>query len=422
MEDHVEKNTRLVPLNFGPMKGANGNARITGPCGDTMEFWLRVEENCIVAAKFTTDGCIHSLLCGSQAALMAEGKTLSEARQIEQQDVVEAVEVLPEDSQHCALLAVNTLKAAVSNYQARQISTLPSETCASCDSPQKKKDQTRKSRMTDRKVESDDDQTLRQRLAQIQHKILVMSGKGGVGKSTVAVNLAVALSLAGKQVGLLDVDIHGPSVPKMLGIEGMPIASEMGSILPVELGDMKVMSIGLLLEGKDEAVIWRGPMKMRVIKQFLKDVAWGELDYLVIDSPPGTGDEPLSICQMIDNTDGAIIVTTPQEIALADVRRSVNFCRRLHLPVLGVIENMSGFICPHCGQTTDIFKTVGGRRMAEEMHVPFLGTIPMDPQVVQACDNGRPYIHHYAQSVGAKAFSHIIQPILKLAKTVPNQP
>ncbi len=413
MTERLENHVRMVPIHFGPLKGANGNARITGPCGDTMEFWILVHEDHILAATFTTDGCMHSILSGDQAAVLAEGKSLPQAMQITQNDVLEKLADLPEESAHCALLAVNTLKAAVLDYRDRYASKQQSKNSNVCGSTQKHT-QARTHQTTDKHTETDEDNALRQRLSQIRHKIIVLSGKGGVGKSTVAANLALALSWAGKKVGLLDVDIHGPSIPKMIGVEGSPVLSELDSLLPVELGDLKVMSIGLLLEGQDDAVIWRGPMKMGVIKQFLKDVAWGELDYLIVDSPPGTGDEPLSVCQLMENADGAIIVTTPQEIALADVRRSINFCRQLHLPVLGVVENMSGFVCPHCGKTTDIFKTAGGQRMAEQMDVPFLGAIPLDPKMVLAGDNGQPYIHRDGESVAAKAFRRIVEPILHL--------
>ena len=250
----------------------------------------------------------------------------------------------------------------------------------------------------------------------ILHKIMVLSGKGGVGKSTVAVNLAVSLALAGKRVGLLDVDIHGPSIPKMLGLEDAHISVRDEVMLPVEKAGLKVMSIGFLLQNQDDAVIWRGPMKMGVIKQFLKDVDWGELDYLIIDSPPGTGDEPLSVCQLVKNADGAVIVTTPQDVATNDVRRSINFCRQLNLPVLGVVENMSGFVCPKCGELTAIFKTGGGKRMAADMSVPFLGHIPVDPAVGEACDQGKPFVHHYSRTETAKAFERIIAPILALSE------
>ena len=265
-----------------------------------------------------------------------------------------------------------------------------------------------------KQMQAEQDQ-IRQRIKQIKHQILIFSGKGGVGKSTVAVNLAVSLALSGKSVGLLDIDIHGPSIPKILNLESEAIQAAVNAILPIDVVEnLKVMSIGFLLRGKNDAVIWRGPMKYQMIKQFLKDVDWGNLDFLIVDSPPGTGDEPLSIVQLLENADGAIIVTTPQEVALSDVRKCINFCHNLRLPVLGVLENMSGFVCPKCGERTDIFKSGGGETMANEMQVRFLGRIPIDPQIVHACDSGRPFIHHYNQSQTAKAFKNILNPILEL--------
>jgi len=256
---------------------------------------------------------------------------------------------------------------------------------------------------------------IRQRIKRIKHQILVLSGKGGVGKSTVAVNLAVSLALAGRKVGLLDIDIHGPSIPKILNLEGKNIQAAGDVILPVTmLENLKVMSIGFLLRESSDAVIWRGPMKYQMIKQFLKDVDWGSLDFLVVDSPPGTGDEPLSIVQLLENADGAIIVTTPQEVAISDVRKCITFCGQLNLPVLGVLENMSGFVCPKCGENTDIFKSGGGQKMAEQMNVPFLGRIPIDQQIVQACDSGRPFVYHYNRTETAKAFEKVLKPILEL--------
>jgi Mrp family chromosome partitioning ATPase/predicted Fe-Mo cluster-binding NifX family protein len=249
-------------------------------------------------------------------------------------------------------------------------------------------------------------------MGRIAHKLLVLSGKGGVGKSTVAVNLAVSLMHAGKRVGLLDADIHGPSVPRMLGLEGERPLTEGEDILPVEVGDLKVMSIGFLLNGREEAVIWRGPMKMSVIAQFLRDVEWGDLDYLVVDVPPGTGDEPLSVCQLIEDADGAVVVTTPQKVALAAVRRSITFCRRLDLPVLGVVENMSGYVCPACGERTEIFGSGGGESLAREMGVPFLGRIPIERGVTVSGDSGVPYAHTHAGTAAGRAFAEVIQPIL----------
>jgi Mrp family chromosome partitioning ATPase/predicted Fe-Mo cluster-binding NifX family protein len=255
------------------------------------------------------------------------------------------------------------------------------------------------------------------RLSRIKHKILILSGKGGVGKSTVAVNFAVALAAAGKKVGLLDVDIHGPSVPKMLGIENMPLHGTGEALYPLEVGDnLRVMSIGLLLRDTDDAVIWRGPMKMGVIKQFLSDVEWGDLDYLVIDSPPGTGDEPLSVAQLVPDADGAVIVTTPQNVALIDVRKCVTFCRQLNLPVIGVVENMSGFVCPHCGEKTELFKSGGGGEMADDMDIPFLGAVPFDPAVVLAADSGEPFVVRHPETETGRIFAALAAPLLSLKK------
>jgi ATP-binding protein involved in chromosome partitioning len=246
---------------------------------------------------------------------------------------------------------------------------------------------------------------------------MVLSGKGGVGKSTVAVNLAAALAMAGKRVGLLDVDIHGPSVPKLLHLEGVPITGSENSLYPVKVGFrtglLSVMSIGFLLRGKNDAVIWRGPRKFGLIKQFLKDVEWGELDYLVVDSPPGTGDEPLAVAQLIEKADGAVVVTTPQEVAVQDVRRCIVFCRELDRPVLGVVENMSGFTCPKCGEHVGIFGSDGGRLMAGEMGVPYLGSIPIEPAVSASCDSGRPLVQAHPHSETAKAFGRIVRSLLE---------
>ena len=248
------------------------------------------------------------------------------------------------------------------------------------------------------------------RMHDIRHKILVLSGKGGVGKSTVAVNLAFALHGAGEKVGLLDVDIHGPSVPKMLGLEHVSARSSGRGIVPVEpLPGFKVMSIGFLLANPSDAVVWRGPLKHHTIRQFLKDVDWGELDYLIIDSPPGTGDEPLSVAQSIPDADGAVVVTTPQQVAITDVRKCVTFCRNVNLPVLGVLENMSGLTCPHCGGRVELFSTGGGRQMAEEMGVAFLGAIPLDPRIVASGDSGSPFLSSCADSEAAQAFTAVVK-------------
>ncbi|MFC2171426.1 P-loop NTPase [Acidobacteriota bacterium] len=262
----------------------------------------------------------------------------------------------------------------------------------------------------------EDEKRLRSRLALIRNKILILSGKGGVGKSTVAVNLAVHLSRAGHQVGLLDIDIHGPSIPKLLGLEGQQLyPGEGNTILPVTHKErLKVMSIGFLLSGPSEAVIVRGPMKHSAIKQFLTDVEWGKLDYLIIDAPPGTGDEPLSVVQLLDKPKSAVIVTTPQDLAILDVMKSINFCKQLDVPVIGVIENMSGFICPHCGKTVNIFKEGAGAKMAERMGVPFLSKIPVDPKISEACDDGEPFVTQLSESPALDAFKDIAGPIESL--------
>ncbi|MDD3849769.1 MAG: Mrp/NBP35 family ATP-binding protein [Smithellaceae bacterium] len=280
-----------------------------------------------------------------------------------------------------------------------------------CDSCGEESCSAKKQGKNENQEEYADRRRLQARLCRIQHKIVVLSGKGGVGKSTVAVNLATALALHGLRVGLLDVDIHGPSVPTMLGLEGESLKGNPGELFPVEFGGLKVMSLGFLLQNPDDAVIWRGPMKMGVIKQFLTDVNWGDLDYLIIDAPPGTGDEPLSLCQLIQPLTGAVIVTTPQKIAAIDVRKSISFCRRVNVPVLGVVENMSGFVCPKCGELTQILPEGGGRKIASDMKVPFLGAIPIDPGIAQSGDTGKVFIYHSSQTPTGKIMQDIIDQI-----------
>jgi ATP-binding protein involved in chromosome partitioning len=256
---------------------------------------------------------------------------------------------------------------------------------------------------------------LKDNISRIKHKVIVLSGKGGVGKSTVATNIAVALSLKGQKVGLMDIDIHGPSIPKMLGLEGTALRGTEVGLAPIVYSDnLRVISIGFILRSENDAVIWRAPLKHKLIRDFLTDVKWGELDYLVVDSPPGTGDEPLSVIQLLGDADGAIVVTTPQDVALTDVRKAITFCRQVNLPVIGVVENMSGFVCPYCGKTVDIFKRGGGQEMAREMGVSFLGRIPLEPKVVETGDDGKPYLQYYRDSETAKAFDMVIEPLLHL--------
>jgi ATP-binding protein involved in chromosome partitioning len=248
----------------------------------------------------------------------------------------------------------------------------------------------------------------------VKHVILVLSGKGGVGKSTVSTNLASALAAHGRQVGLLDLDIHGPNIPKMLGIEDQRPAVLENHMEPVHVtGNLSVMSMAFLLPDTSSPVIWRGPMKMAVIQQFLADVTWGALDYLIVDLPPGTGDEALSIVQLAPNVQGAVIVTTPQDVAVLDAVKAIKFIEKLELPVIGIIENMSGLVCPHCGDTIDIFGRGGGEKAARELGVPYLGAIPLDPAMVKAGDEGRPYVLRHADTPTWKAVDSVMENLVK---------
>ena len=240
---------------------------------------------------------------------------------------------------------------------------------------------------------------LRSKLSHIKHRIMVMSGKGGVGKSTVSTNLAVALSQDGFNVGLLDADIHGPNIPKMLGIEFQHVENFGKGMIPVEVfKNLKVISMAFFIGDPDNPVVWRGPLKHNAISQFLSEVEWGDLDFLVVDLPPGTGDEPLSVAHLIKDVDGAVIVTTPQDVALLDSRKAVTFSRMLHIPVIGIVENMSGLECPHCHKEIPLFKMGGGEKAARDMKVPFLGRIPIDPEIVTDCDRGMPLVMSHPSS------------------------
>lgn len=264
-----------------------------------------------------------------------------------------------------------------------------------------------------KKSKSEPKKKIAQRLKKVKHKIAVMSGKGGVGKSTIAANLAMALAKDGLETGLLDCDMHGPSIPKIMGIEDEKPTGTKSGINPIVTKEgLKVISLGLMLPEKDSPVVWRGPLKMKAIQQFLGDVNWGDLDYLVFDLPPGTGDEPLSIAQLIPEPDGAIIVTTPQDVALLTIRRAVNFSRGVGLPILGLIENMSGFVCPYCGREVDIFKSGGGEDLASELGIPFLGKIPLDPDIVKSGEEGRPFVIE-PESKSAEIFENIVNKMKK---------
>lgn len=253
---------------------------------------------------------------------------------------------------------------------------------------------------------------IQESLGKIKHKFLVMSGKGGVGKSSVATNLAVALAEKGFKVGLMDVDLHGPSIAQMMGLSGLLDVSEEKRLIPADGGkNLGVISMQSLMQDRDQAVIWRGPAKSGMIQQFITSVEWGDLDFLVIDAPPGTGDEPLTVVQSVTDAK-ALVITTPQEVALADVRKSINFCKTVNLQVAGLIENMGPFECPHCGKTMSLFKTGGGETTANTSGIPFLGTLPYDAQVVDACDAGDPIARNNSNGF-TKALDAIIANIMK---------
>ncbi len=261
-------------------------------------------------------------------------------------------------------------------------------------------------------------QKIDEHLGKIKHKIAIISGKGGVGKSTVTANLAMAFAMDGNKIGVLDADIHGPCIPKMLGLKGQKLKGDKkGEFSPVtgSLG-IKVASMDFLLENDETPVIWRGPLKMRLIQQFISDIAWGELDYLFVDLPPGTGDEPLSVMQLIPDMDGVVIVTMPSEVSEAVVKKSVTFAKQVGIPVIGIVENMSGFVCPECGKKIDIFKSGGGKRITQKLDVPYLGTIPIDPKVCNDSDNGMSFISEKSDSPTVEAFRDIINKIKQTLK------
>jgi len=261
------------------------------------------------------------------------------------------------------------------------------------------------------------DQEIKEKLKDFKNKLLVMSGKGGVGKSTIAAYLAVGLARKGFQVGLMDVDLHGPSIPRLLGLKGnIQSSAESNKGIPLKyLPNMEVMSIEALLGDKDTATIWRGPLKIGVIKQFINDIAWSNSDYLIIDCPPGTGDEPLTIAQIIPDTK-AVIVTTPQEISLSDVRKSINFCHQVNMQILGLVENMSGLTCPYCGKTIDLFKTNGGMLTAKKAGLTLLGSLPLEPEIVSEGDIGSVAWMDNKDMPYTKSFTAIVDTVADFTK------
>jgi Mrp family chromosome partitioning ATPase len=263
-------------------------------------------------------------------------------------------------------------------------------------------------------MHDEQDAAIKASLGRIKHKFMVMSGKGGVGKTSTSVNLSIALADRGHRVGIVDVDLHGPDVVRMLGLDGVPQVNSNHKLIPLSYSEnLKAISIEAFTPGKDDAIIWRGPLKFSAIRQFIGDVDWGNLDFLIIDSPPGTGDEPLTVAQQIPDAK-AIIVTTPQEVALADVRKSINFCKTVKMEIFGLVENMSGFACPHCGQTIELFGQGGGERTAAQMNLTFLGRIPFDPKVVACGDSGSCLQEVHTDSEVTRAFSNIAERMSRL--------
>ncbi|MBU1343315.1 MAG: Mrp/NBP35 family ATP-binding protein [Proteobacteria bacterium] len=258
-----------------------------------------------------------------------------------------------------------------------------------------------------------EEEAIKTSLSKIKHKIFVLSGKGGVGKSSVSANLAACLSKKGYKTGLMDVDVHGPSIAQMLGLTELLDISENHLLLPKQVnGNLKVVSVQALMQDKDQAIIWRGPAKTGMIKQFVSSVDWGELDFLIIDAPPGTGDEPLTVVQTIPEALG-VIVTTPQEVALADIRKSISFCKTVRLKTLGIVENMAGFKCPHCNEPINLFSSGGGEKTATSQGLTFLGSLPFETQVVTSGDSGVPMMFQDKETAFTKAFDIVVENILK---------
>ncbi|KQC12456.1 MAG: hypothetical protein APR63_02695 [Desulfuromonas sp. SDB] len=251
-------------------------------------------------------------------------------------------------------------------------------------------------------------------LDKIKHKIVVISGKGGVGKTTVAINLGYGLALAGKKVGIIDADIHGPNVVKMLGIEGRRLepGTDNEAPSPVKVAEnLYALSLATFMENQDDPIIWRGPLKMKLLQQFMEDIIWPPLDYLVVDCPPGTGDEPLSVVQILKQLDGSIIVSTPQDVAFLDSRKAIKFSQKVNVPVLGIVENMSAFNCPHCGKQIDLFSGVGAKKAAEDFNTEILGSIPIDLNIVKSGDQGKPFIYNFKKTPAGKEMLEIVAKI-----------
>jgi Mrp family chromosome partitioning ATPase len=406
--------SRSTPVNFGPMRHYNAHARLEGAGGETLEVWIRLDGVKVIQASFTTDGDETSLACGSIAAHLSQGMNLGEVRHIRPQNVVETLgQPDNADAPRCAGLALAAFAKALADYEkALKAKEEQGPGCAEGCGGNGGRDGGGSCESAPAACGSTPSATSGPGVGRVQRRILVMSGKGGVGKSTLAVNLAMGSAAAGLGTGLLDADLHGPSVAKLLGLEGETIQMEARTLLPVELGPLKVMSMGFALK-PDQAAIWRGPMKAGVLDQFVNQVQWDALEVLVVDCPPGTGDEHLAVHQALGRVDGAIVVTTPQEVATLDARKAVTFCRTMGIPILGVVENMSGFTCASCGTFTPVFGVGGGKRLAKELQIPFLGALPIDPEVGESGDAGHPRLYQNFGFGARKAFQPLLQALLK---------
>lgn len=411
MSEFENLNAKMIPENFGPLKDKDSFYSYTGPCGDTMSFWMKFDEKIVKQATYITDGCGASILCGSVAASLCLNKTLEEVLKMKPEEITNAIPDFPEDDEHCALLAMTVVWGCVQIYQNQSCD----QNCSSCSVESCSEDKRNtKEKVSKRENPIAEERNERDGLNQVKHKFAVLSGKGGVGKSTVTVNLAGHLCMEGYSVGILDADIHGPSIPVLLGIEDEKIMSRMGKLIPVEVGGIKVISVGLLLNQKDDAVVWRGPMKYGVIEQMLLDTDWGEVDFLILDLPPGTGDEALGAAQLVKDLSGAVLVTTPQKVAGADVRRTVRFCEQLQVKPLGIIENMSGHKCSKCGEIDSLFGEGEGQKIAKEYELSFLGKIPLDQEIRKSGDMGQSYLRSHYKSDGAAEFRSITNKLIEI--------
>ncbi len=375
------------PRGYGPLKDFNGRARITGPCGDTMEFWVKVEDEQVEAVSFVTDGCAPSLASGSMAVELAAGKPLLEAAVLRQRDILKALGGLPPEVEHCALLAAETLQAACLD-SIRRRDGLPAPP------PDPGQEEAGEGRAP-------------KGISRVKRTVAVLSGKGGTGKSAVAAGIAAALAEIGRRVGLLDADFNSPALPVMLGLERKGIPNRGPALLPARAGALKVLSLGLLPGDPAGTPAWDEAERRQFLERFLHDGEWGNLDFLVIDCPPGPAGVLSALRELVGAGLEALVVTTPQRLSAEAAREAILLCRREGIAVTGVIENMREFACPGCGQTTRVFRSGGGRKLSDTLKVPFLGSIPLDPAIVECGDRGRNFLEENPESPAAAAFKEI---------------